>query len=91
VKDAFANPTPGIHVRFTVTGAVNTTGNVVTNAAGQAQFCYTGPALPGADVITAFADTAVCCGCSSQSSPPGDNTAAVRKTLVLRVPGVNGN
>jgi hypothetical protein len=57
VKDAFANPTPGIHVRFTVTGAVNTTGNVVTNAAGQAQFCYTGPALPGADVITAFADT----------------------------------
>jgi hypothetical protein len=57
VKDAFANPTPGIHVRFTVTGAVNTTGNVVTNASGQAQFCYTGPALPGADMIKAFADT----------------------------------
>jgi hypothetical protein len=57
VKDAFMNATPGITVRFTVTGAVNTTGAVVTNAAGQAQFCYTGPALPGMDAITAFADT----------------------------------
>jgi Bacterial Ig-like domain (group 1) len=57
VKDAFGNPTPGITVRFRVTGAVNTTGAPVTNAAGQAQFCYTGPALPGMDVITAFADT----------------------------------
>jgi Mg-chelatase subunit ChlD len=56
-KDAFTNATPGITVRFTVTGAVNTSGAVVTNAAGQAQFCYTGPALPGTDAITAFADT----------------------------------
>src|SRR5262249_51328528 len=29
----------------------------VTNASGQATFCYTGPALPGADAITAYADT----------------------------------
>jgi hypothetical protein len=57
VKDAFMNPTPGIHVVFTVTGAVNTSGNVVTNGSGQAQFCYTGPALPGNDAISAFADT----------------------------------
>ena len=57
VRDAFGNPTPGITVRFRVTGSVNTTGSVVTNAAGQAQFCYTGPGLPGADVITAYADT----------------------------------
>jgi Mg-chelatase subunit ChlD len=57
VKDAFGNATPGIHVRFRVTGAVNTTGDVVTNPAGQAQFCYTGPALPGSDAIFAFADT----------------------------------
>jgi hypothetical protein len=57
VKDAFANPTPGIHVRFTVSGAVNRAGNVTTNAVGEAQFCYTGPALPGADTIQAFADT----------------------------------
>ena len=57
VKDAFNNPTPGIHVVFRVTGAVNTSGNVVTNGSGQAQFCYTGPALPGSDAISAFADT----------------------------------
>jgi hypothetical protein len=57
VKDSFGNLTPGIHVVFTVTGAVSTTGNVLTNASGQAQFCYTGPPLPGADAISAFADT----------------------------------
>jgi Mg-chelatase subunit ChlD len=57
VKDAFGNPTPNIVVRFSVTGSVNTTGSATTNAAGEATFCYTGPALPGADVITAYADT----------------------------------
>ncbi|HEX6132070.1 MAG TPA: post-COAP-1 domain-containing protein [Actinomycetota bacterium] len=57
VRDAFGNPTPGITVRFAVSGSVTTTGSAVTNAAGQATFCYTGPALPGADTITAYADT----------------------------------
>ena len=57
VRDAFGNPTPGINVRFSVAGSVTTSGTAMTNAAGQAQFCYTGPALPGADVITAYADT----------------------------------
>jgi CSLREA domain-containing protein len=57
VKHAFGNPTPGITVRFTVTGSVNTSGAVVTDANGQATFCYQGPALPGADVISAYADT----------------------------------
>jgi Big-like domain-containing protein len=57
VKDKFGNPTPGINVVFTVTGSVNTGGTVVTNANGQATFCYVGPALPGADLIKAFADT----------------------------------
>jgi len=57
VKDQFGNPTPGITVRFSVTGSVNTSGSATTDAAGQAQFCYTGPGLPGADVITAYADT----------------------------------
>jgi Mg-chelatase subunit ChlD len=57
VKDAFNNPTPNIIVRFSVTGAVNTSGSATTNTAGQAQFCYTGPALPGSDVISAYADT----------------------------------
>ena len=57
VKDAFGNPTPNIVVRFTIVGSVNTSGSRVTNAAGEATFCYIGPALPGMDVITAFADT----------------------------------
>jgi hypothetical protein len=57
VRDAFGNPTPDITVRFSVTGSVTTSGSATTDAAGQATFCYTGPALPGADVITAYADT----------------------------------
>ena len=57
VSDAFGNPTPDITVRFSVTGAVNTTGSTPTDAAGRAGFCYIGPPLPGSDVITAYADT----------------------------------
>jgi hypothetical protein len=57
VQDIFGAPTPGITVRFTVTGSVNTTGAQTTNASGQATFCYTGPPLPGADAISAYADT----------------------------------
>jgi Big-like domain-containing protein len=57
VKDEFGNATPGIVVRFSVTGAVTTSGSQTTNASGEAQFCYTGPGLPGSDLITAYADT----------------------------------
>lgn len=57
VRDEFGNLTPGITVRFSVSGSVSSTGSVTTNASGQAEFCYTGPGLPGADVITAYADT----------------------------------
>lgn len=57
VTDAFGNPTPNVRVRFTVTGSVMTSGSGFTGPTGQAQFCYIGPALPGADVINAYADT----------------------------------
>ena len=57
VEDAFGNPVPDIVVRFTVSGSVNTTGNCTTEADGQCDFTYTGPTLPGADTITAYADT----------------------------------
>jgi hypothetical protein len=57
VRDAAGNPTPGITVRFSVTGSVNTSGSATTDANGEATFCYQGPELPGADVISAFADT----------------------------------
>ena len=48
---------PGQTVLFTVTGAVNTTGSCTTNTTGTCSFTYTGPALPGADAITACDDT----------------------------------
>jgi hypothetical protein len=44
-------------VRFAVSGSVNTTGSQTTDTSGTAQFCYQGPNLPGADSITAYADT----------------------------------
>jgi hypothetical protein len=56
VKDAGGNLLSGVTVRFSVTGSVNTSGSGTTNASGQATFCYTGPALPGSDVISAYAD-----------------------------------
>jgi hypothetical protein len=56
VEDAAGNRVPEVTVRFTVIGAVNTSGPATTNAQGQASFCYNGPALPGADAITAYAD-----------------------------------
>jgi hypothetical protein len=56
VEDAMGRPVPDVTVQFTVTGSVNTSGSAVTDANGQATFCYMGPELPGADVIRAFAD-----------------------------------
>jgi Mg-chelatase subunit ChlD len=78
VKDAFNNATPGITVRFKVTGAVNTTGSATTNASGEAQFCYVGPALPGVDAISAFADTNT--NGTQDTGEPGDTAA---KTWVV--------
>jgi hypothetical protein len=57
VRDPFGNLVPGVTVRFAVAGSINTTGSATTTTAGQATFCYTGPALPGADAIKAYADT----------------------------------
>ena len=57
VLDQFGDPMEGVTVRFSVTGSVTTSGSATTGADGEAEFCYTGPALPGADAIHAFADT----------------------------------
>jgi hypothetical protein len=56
VTDASDNPTPGVTVRFSVTGANNANGSSTTDANGQASFTYTGT-VTGSDAITAFADT----------------------------------
>jgi Bacterial Ig-like domain (group 1)/Beta-propeller repeat len=57
VRDAFGNPTPNVIVRFTVSGSVSTSGQCTTTAAGQCNFTYSGPTTPGADTISAFADS----------------------------------
>lgn len=78
VRDAFSNPTPGVVVQFTVTGSVTTAGSATTDADDEATFCYVGPELPGADAITAYADTD---GDSTQD--PGEPTGAAAKAWVL--------
>jgi uncharacterized protein (DUF2141 family) len=57
VADSFGNAVAGVLVRFAVTGSVTTSGSDATDAAGEASFCYMGPELPGADEITAHADS----------------------------------
>jgi hypothetical protein len=80
VQDAFGNATPGITVDFSVVptaGHTPTTGTAVTDALGQATFCYTS-ALPGGDTITAFADTDL--SGTQNGTEPG---ATATKTWVL--------
>jgi hypothetical protein len=77
VKDVSSNPTPNVTVRFNVTGSVTTSGSATTNASGQATFCYTGPALPGANAITAYADTN-----SNNTQNAGEPSGAATKTWV---------
>ena len=67
VEDSAGNPVPDVIVRFSVTGSVNTTGSVTTDANGEAKFCYMGPSLPGADAIHAYADSN---GDNVQGAPP---------------------
>jgi hypothetical protein len=80
VEDAFGNPVPGVMVRFTVTGSVNTSGSARTDSDGRAQFCYNGPPLPGADVIRAYADSD-----NDGVQDPGEPTDVAEKTWVLPV------
>ncbi|HEV2756989.1 MAG TPA: Ig-like domain-containing protein, partial [Actinomycetota bacterium] len=56
VRDAFGNLTPNETVRFEVTGVNTTAGADVTDAGGQARFCYHGGTTAGPDAILAYAD-----------------------------------
>jgi hypothetical protein len=76
VKDTFGNATPGVTVRFSVTGANPATGSAQTGANGEATFCYTG-VLVGADIIKAFADTD---GDGNQEPGEPSETAPATKT-----------
>jgi hypothetical protein len=77
-KDAYGNPTPGITDRFSVTGSVTKSGSRVTNTSGKATFCYIGPALPGSDVIKAYADTN-----NSNTQDAGEPSDTATKTWTL--------
>lgn len=84
VTDAFGNPTPNITVRFTVLGAQATfstppNGSSTTDAAGQATFCFTA-ALPGTNVIHAFADTN-----NNGREDPGEPSGDATKVWTLPV------
>jgi hypothetical protein len=71
-------PVAGVTVHFTVTGADNLTGACTTGANGQCDFTYQGPALPGADLIQAYADSN-----GNGVQDPGEPTASATKAFVL--------
>ena len=86
VEDAFGNVTPGITVDFSVaptTFHTPSSGSAVTDASGDAEFCYTA-ALPGSDVITAFADTN---GNGVQNGSEPSDTAAKTWTIPASTAG----
>jgi hypothetical protein len=57
VVDGAGQAVPNVVVRFSVSGSVTTSGQCTSGAGGQCSFSYLGPQLPGADLISAFADT----------------------------------
>jgi hypothetical protein len=77
VKDESDQPTPDVTVRFTVSGSTSATGSCVTDANGSCSFSYTGPSLPGADAIVAYADTD-----GSGTKDPGEPGAEAVKSWV---------
>ena len=80
VTDASGIATPGVTVRFAVSGAVTAAGSAPTDANGQAGFCYAGPSVGGMDTISAFADTNAS-GIQDAGEP--SNTATNRWNPVL--------
>jgi hypothetical protein len=72
------NPAANIDVEFSVSGSVTTSGSATTDANGEAQFCYTGPPLPGSDSISAFADND-----SSGTQDTGEPSDTAAKTWTV--------
>lgn len=77
-RGAADNPVPNVIVRFSVTGSVTASGECTTDASGQCGFTYEGPLLPGADAITAFANT----NGNGTQDPLGEPSGAATKTWV---------
>lgn len=78
VTDTFGNPVMGTTVRFSVSGSVTTSGSCTTDVTGQCSFTYSGPLFPGADTISAFADTN-----GNGSLDVGEPQGAATKTWAL--------
>ena len=76
-------PVPGVTIRFSVSGSIETNGSEVTGTDGRATFCYTGPILPGADVITAYADDD-----GDETADPIEPTASAVKSWFIPTPPV---
>ena len=77
VTDSSSTAVPSITVRFSVTGAVTTSGQCVTDASGMCTFSYAGPTAPGSDAISAFADSN-----GNSTADPGEPTATATKVWV---------
>lgn len=82
VTDFAGQPVSDVTVRFSVPTAIAThatpaSGSATTNANGEAEFCYTA-ALPGADVIEAFADSD-----NNGSRDPGEPMGTATKVWLL--------
>jgi hypothetical protein len=78
------NPVEDVTVVFTVTGSVTTSGTCDTDASGMCSFTYSGPSLPGADMISAFADAN---GNGTRDSDEPVATAAKAWILPTSTPG----
>jgi len=81
--DSSGTPTEDVTIYFTVAGTTTerdmSSGSAVTDADGQAEFCYTAQ-FPGSDTITAVADA------DDDGSPElGEPTGTASKTYVLPV------
>ena len=77
-ENAGGLPAPNITIEFSVSGAVTASGSDVTDANGEAEFCYGGPVFPGQDTIFAYADN------NNNGQPePQEPTDTAEKTWVF--------
>jgi hypothetical protein len=72
------SPAGGTTILFTVSGASSTQGTCTTNQQGQCTFTYTGPELPGVDLITGCADND-----NNGATDPGEPCGEATKFWIL--------
>jgi hypothetical protein len=75
---ATSGPAEGVKIRFSILGASDADGTCTTDSQGQCTFTYTGPDLPGADLITGCADND-----DSGTTDPGEPCGEATKIWML--------